>query len=202
MEKSTSQVAADVEKGRGPGRPRHDLTGQPFGRLRVIGRAKNAPHGQATYACLCDPQSGGCGLIVTVRADSLLEGRTLSCGCLQREISRQVAQRTAQEAAEQLPVRFEARWLTYQLAHDPDFRREHETATRTWLRDPTGLRKQWNTFRDEAHLRAMTASRNGHFVQISSTDTSEWQLLCTFLAGKEALFVKLEELRAAEAAVT
>jgi hypothetical protein len=95
-----------------------------------------------------------------------------------------------------LPIHFESRWLRYTLATDADFRREYEAATHTWLRDPSGLMTKWNAFREEAHLRAITAAKNGHLTHISSTDTSEWQLLCTFLAGKEALFVKLEELRA------
>jgi hypothetical protein len=101
-----------------------------------------------------------------------------------------------------LPIHFEPRWLRYTLATDAEFRREYETAMRTWLRDPSGLMTKWNAFREEHRLRAINSARSGRLMEISSTDTSEWQLLCIFLSGEEARFVKLAELRAAEAATT
>ena len=62
-----------------------DLSGQTFGRLQVLQRAKN--HGPHTYwHCICE-----CGEQTTVYAGSLRRGLTKSCGCLHREIATQLA---------------------------------------------------------------------------------------------------------------
>ena len=58
----------------------NDLTGQRFGRLVVLERAESAPNHKTQWLCQCD-----CGSQVIVRSDSLLSGRTLSCGCLHKE---------------------------------------------------------------------------------------------------------------------
>lgn len=53
----------------------NDLTGEKFGRLTVLERAKN--HGKRTYwKCLCD-----CGREKDVGAYDLTSGKTKSCGC-------------------------------------------------------------------------------------------------------------------------
>lgn len=58
---------------------REDLSGQRFGRLRVIEPTrKKGKHW--CYLCECD-----CGKTCEVTADLLRRGKTLSCGCLQRE---------------------------------------------------------------------------------------------------------------------
>lgn len=62
-----------------------DLTGQRFGRLTVVRRAENyvSPTGKSRHLrwdCICD-----CGNKCTVNGDFLKEGRTKSCGCLQKE---------------------------------------------------------------------------------------------------------------------
>lgn len=57
-----------------------DLTGQRFGRLRVIGFAQKTKDRQFMWKCKCD-----CGNEVNVRGYSLRSGNTQSCGCLQRE---------------------------------------------------------------------------------------------------------------------
>lgn len=57
----------------------HDLTGQKFGLLTVIGIADT--NTQKTYwVCKCD-----CSNMKTVRSDSLLCGSIKSCGCLKRK---------------------------------------------------------------------------------------------------------------------
>lgn len=58
-----------------------DLTGQRFGRLRVISRDEDQKHEggskSAMWLCKCD-----CGNEVVVNGNSLRMGRTKSCGCL------------------------------------------------------------------------------------------------------------------------
>ena len=56
-----------------------DLTGQRFGRLTVIERAKNEG-GYPTWRCECD-----CGKNLIVRGNHLRNGETRSCGCLYHE---------------------------------------------------------------------------------------------------------------------
>lgn len=57
-----------------------DLTGQIFGRLIVIGRAK--PRGTNPYwECRCD-----CGVTIESLQHRLKTGRTKSCGCLKAEL--------------------------------------------------------------------------------------------------------------------
>ena len=63
---------------------RIDLTGQKFGRLTVIERAKdyiqsNGKH-RTTWRCQCN-----CGNQVVIRTDCLLQGDTQSCGCYKNE---------------------------------------------------------------------------------------------------------------------
>ena len=56
-----------------------DLTGQQFGRLVVIQRAK-AINKRTKWLCRCE-----CGNEVVVESYNLKTGHTQSCGCLQRE---------------------------------------------------------------------------------------------------------------------
>ena len=61
-----------------------DITGQKFGRLTVIQRAKNK-NNRVMWTCQCD-----CGNILDVRSDQLRRGVTKSCGCLQKENSAKI----------------------------------------------------------------------------------------------------------------
>lgn len=62
------------------GRPLIDLTGRRFGRLTVVHRAENY-RTEATWFCSCD-----CGGTLRATVSSgLRDGRTISCGCHQRE---------------------------------------------------------------------------------------------------------------------
>ena len=54
-----------------------DLTGQRFGRLTVVTRAKNTKNGQCRWLCKCD-----CGKEKIVRTTHLTSGKIKSCGCL------------------------------------------------------------------------------------------------------------------------
>lgn len=60
-------------------RLKNDLTGQRFGRLTVIGIDERGTR-KTYYNCQCD-----CGLVKSVRADSLTAGTIRSCGCLKKE---------------------------------------------------------------------------------------------------------------------
>ncbi len=59
-----------------------DLTGQKFGRLTVMSRAENDKHGNSRFVCKCD-----CGKEKIIQSQSLLSGRTKSCGCFNIEKS-------------------------------------------------------------------------------------------------------------------
>jgi len=62
--------------------PLIDLTGKRFGRLLVLKRGMNAGE-VVRWICLCD-----CGNRALVRAESLPNGHTQSCGCWQPEATR------------------------------------------------------------------------------------------------------------------
>ncbi len=59
-----------------------DLTGQQFGRLKVISYAGIDNRGKALWKCECK-----CGNFIVVAASNLKRGITKSCGCLRLELS-------------------------------------------------------------------------------------------------------------------
>lgn len=60
---------------------RMDITGQRFGRLVAI-RYLYIKNSDAFWECRCD-----CGELVAIRGSQARSGKTLSCGCLRRELS-------------------------------------------------------------------------------------------------------------------
>ena len=60
-----------------------DLTGQRFGRLRVVSRDPVRGCGYALWVCECD-----CGESTRVRSSRLTSGETQSCGCLVVDVVR------------------------------------------------------------------------------------------------------------------
>ena len=67
-----------------------DLTGQTINRLVVIREYGRDKHGNVLWLCRCLGKNGDdCGKEVIVSANSLRMGHTQSCGCLQRERSRE-----------------------------------------------------------------------------------------------------------------
>lgn len=58
----------------------HDLTGQRFGRLTVIGIDEGKQTKKTYWICQCD-----CGKISSHRSDGLLAGTIKSCGCYKSE---------------------------------------------------------------------------------------------------------------------
>lgn len=61
-----------------------DLTNQRFGRLTVIKEGPRNNAGRTTWICKCD-----CGNEKTILTTQLTSGKTQSCGCLQKERTRQ-----------------------------------------------------------------------------------------------------------------
>lgn len=60
----------------------HDLTGQKFGLLKVLGLEETNTR-KTYWKCLCE-----CGNIKTVRSDSLQCGAIKSCGCIKKQQDR------------------------------------------------------------------------------------------------------------------
>lgn len=58
----------------------HDLTGQKFGRLTVIGIDDTKQTRKTFWICECE-----CGSIISTRSDRLISNRVKSCGCYKRE---------------------------------------------------------------------------------------------------------------------
>lgn len=75
-----------------------DLTGQRFGKLVVMSRAKDK-NGQVMWECLCD-----CGKRSIVNGSNLRNGRTASCGCYRKqcEIERAKKKETHAESKNRL----------------------------------------------------------------------------------------------------
>lgn len=62
-----------------------DLTNQSFGRLKVIKRCGVNPKGKATWECICE-----CGISKVIVGQSLYDGSSKSCGCLNLEQKRDI----------------------------------------------------------------------------------------------------------------
>lgn len=60
-----------------------DISGQTFGRLTVIRRSGSDERRHALWHCVCE-----CGKEKIVSSQSLLSGKTNSCGCLHKESAR------------------------------------------------------------------------------------------------------------------
>lgn len=57
-----------------------DFSGQRFERLFVSHRVENSPSGAKMYLCVCD-----CGGSKKIRHGDLQQGKSRSCGCVQKE---------------------------------------------------------------------------------------------------------------------
>ena len=62
-----------------------DLSGQVFGRLKVLNISGITKNRHALWLCQCT-----CGSVKNVNSSSLRNGMTKSCGCLQKEICSEV----------------------------------------------------------------------------------------------------------------
>ena len=62
-----------------------DIMGQRFGKLVAIGQEGRCKYRCIIWLCLCD-----CGNLTSVVSFKLRNGNTQSCGCLQKERSREV----------------------------------------------------------------------------------------------------------------
>jgi hypothetical protein len=59
-----------------------NISGNIYGRLKVLTFSHTASNGAAYWTCICD-----CGTIVTTKAARLKSGKTVSCGCYAREVT-------------------------------------------------------------------------------------------------------------------
>lgn len=59
-----------------------DLTGRRFGRWLVLEETDERKCGSVMWLCKCD-----CGTIKTVSSNSLLTGKSLSCGCYNKDVN-------------------------------------------------------------------------------------------------------------------
>lgn len=65
-----------------------NLIGQKFGRLTVIDRLENTKSGKTRWLCICD-----CGNETAVQGNNLKNKHVKSCGCLNKELTRQRSQK-------------------------------------------------------------------------------------------------------------
>lgn len=63
-----------------------DLTGKQYGRLTVIKHIGKDKHNNAIWQCTCS-----CGNIINIRGATLRRGKANSCGCLHKELTKQLA---------------------------------------------------------------------------------------------------------------
>lgn len=94
------------------GRQIKDLTGQIFGRLTVLGDTKKRKQGNVVWHCRCT-----CGNIAFVRSASLVNGKTISCGCYNQEMHKVI----------DLTGRRFGRWLVLERSANVKYRKSHKT---------------------------------------------------------------------------
>lgn len=63
-----------------------DLTGRKYGRLTVIKHIGKDKYNNAIWECKCS-----CGNIINTRGSTLRNGKIKSCGCLHKEMTKQLA---------------------------------------------------------------------------------------------------------------
>lgn len=80
LSKEHKRKISEALKGREP-HNKEDLSGQKFNRL-FVSKKIYIKNKKTYYECLCD-----CGNIKHIRSDVLTSGTTMSCGCLQKELS-------------------------------------------------------------------------------------------------------------------
>ena len=62
------------------GRPARDLTGQTFGRLKVLRSTDSRDNCNVVWKCKCE-----CGTVLNLPGRTLTQGSNVSCGCYRRE---------------------------------------------------------------------------------------------------------------------
>lgn len=84
-------------------KPKVEMIGKEFGRLKVIRQMEVSTKSdrQAWYLCRCQ-----CGSEIVVRGTSLRNGTTSSCGCLRKEITRERNRNTAEQQYNLVGKRF------------------------------------------------------------------------------------------------
>lgn len=67
----------------------NELLGKKFNRWLVVGAVEKNANGRKVWPCRCE-----CGVEKLVREDHLVGGSSKSCGCLSREVAKEVAKQT------------------------------------------------------------------------------------------------------------
>lgn len=94
-----------------------DLTGQIFGRLKVVGRAVNDNGGRARWFCECS-----CGGRTTVAGFALRSGHTTSCGCWRNLMTRKACMTHGQTVGHRWSTEYAAYRSALQRCTDPNVR--------------------------------------------------------------------------------
>lgn len=82
----------------------NDLTGQRFGRLFVLRRVGNDRKGNAQFLCEC-----GCGNTVVILGWCLSTKHTKSCGCLRKDVMKELMTTHGEGCGEQLTIEY-SKW--------------------------------------------------------------------------------------------
>jgi len=92
-----------------------DITGQEFGRWRVLSRSVTNLHGKPAWVCQCE-----CGAIKVVPGNSLRRGESTSCGCFSREVAADTLRKAAFKHGKHGVTEYN-RWLSMKArCHNPN----------------------------------------------------------------------------------
>lgn len=123
-----------------------DLSGQKFGRLTVIDRARefvdtSGKH-RFMYRCLCD-----CGEYTYVRPFSLKSGKIQSCGCLHKEVAASRGKENTRHGGSRRNVPYEERRL-YSIWHGMKQRCENQRCSsyKDWGGRGIRVCDEWHDF--------------------------------------------------------
>lgn len=92
-----------------------DMTGIRYGRLVAIKEVKERLHGHKQWLCKCD-----CGKVVLKRGVDVRNGKTVSCGCYQKEGISKRAKGIAPKDRKKVAEAVRTKWVTDTVLDDYD----------------------------------------------------------------------------------
>lgn len=110
--------------------PRINRVGERFGQLEVIGFDKKCPSNGMRWFCRCD-----CGVVKSVIYNSLVKGRSQSCGCVSRV-----------SAAKKMTVHGMASTPTYKSWHAMKQRCEGKGGHQSYVERGIRMDPRWDSF--------------------------------------------------------